>query len=87
MRCTLKRLAPATRFAVRANLLAGKVKPQKATWHEFSGRDRRVEAVHTLLRIGLRVLGPNRYELLMRYLAHISVLRHQAVFLKPEPPS
>jgi len=31
--------------------------------------------------MALRVLGPNRYELLMRYLAHIAVLRNQSVFL------
>ena len=38
--------------------------------------------VHRLLRLALRILGPNRYELLMRYLAYIAVLRNQSVFLK-----
>jgi hypothetical protein len=71
-------------FARKAGLLAGQATPQKATWREFSGTDRRVEGVHALLKLALRVLGPNRYELLMRYLAHISVLRHQSVFLKPD---
>jgi hypothetical protein len=75
---------PFFQFARETHLLAGKALPEKATWREFSGSDRRVEAVHTLLRIVLRVLGPNRYELLMRYLAHISVLRNQGVFLKPK---
>ena len=75
---------PFFQFAQKAGLLAGKAAPQKATWREFSGTDRRVEAVHTLLKLALRFLGPNRYELLMRYLAHISVLRNQSVFLKPE---
>jgi hypothetical protein len=75
---------PFFQFARKAGLVAGKATPQKATWREFSGTDRRVEAVHTLLKFALRLLGPNRYELLMRYLAHISVLRHQSVFLKPE---
>jgi hypothetical protein len=74
---------PFFHFARKTRLLAGKVIPQKATWREFSGTDRRVEAVHTLLRLALRLLGPNKYELLMRYLAHISVLRNQSVFLKP----
>ena len=36
----------------------------------------------TRLARTLRALGPNRYELLMRYLAFISVLRHQGVFLR-----
>lgn len=74
---------PFFQFAHKAGLLAGKAVPQKATWREFSGTDRRVEAVHTLLKFALRLLGPNKYELLMRYLAHISVLRNQSVFLKP----
>jgi len=71
-------------FARKTGLLAGKSAPAKATWREFSGTDRRVEAVHILLKLALRLLGPNRYELLMRYLAHISVLRNQGVFLKPD---
>lgn len=68
-------------FARRQRLVAGKAAPAKATWKEFNPRDRRVEAVHRGLRLALRVLGPHRYELLMRYLAHISVLRNQSVFL------
>jgi hypothetical protein len=69
-------------FAKRQGLVAGKVAPQKATWKEFNAKDRRVDMVHRGLRFALRVLGPNRYELLMRYLAHIAVLRNQSVFLK-----
>jgi hypothetical protein len=75
---------PFFHFAHTSGLLAGKALPQKATWREFSGTDRRVEAVHALLKLALRLLGPNRYELLMRYLSHISVLRNQSVFLKPK---
>lgn len=69
-------------FAKKLGLVAGKTPPGKATWKEFNAKDRRVEMVHRLLKIALRVLGPNRYELLMRYLAHIAVLRNQSVFLK-----
>ena len=68
-------------FARRRRLLAGKLAPAKNTWSEFNPDDRRVRAVHHLLNIALRLLGPNRYELLMRYLAHIAVLRNQSVFL------
>ena len=74
------------RYAAKHRLTAGKVLPHKASWSEFSGTDRRVEAVHRLLRLALRVLGPNRYELLMRYLGHISVLRNQSVFLDRDLP-
>lgn len=70
-------------FARRLGLVAGKSAPGKSTWREFNPQDRRVAAVHRLLKVALRLLGPNRYELLMRYLAHIAVLRHQAVFLDP----
>lgn len=69
-------------FAKRLGLVAGKAPPEKATWKEFNPQDRRVEMVHRLLKLALRVLGPNRYELLMRYLSHISVLRNQSIFLK-----
>lgn len=68
-------------FARRQRLLAGKSAPAKSTWKEFNPRDRRVEAVHRGLKLALRLLGPHRYELLMRYLAFISVLRNQSVFL------
>lgn len=69
-------------FAKKLGLVAGKAAPEKATWKEFNPNDRRVEMVHRLLKVALRALGPNRYELLMRYLGHITVLRNQSVFLK-----
>ena len=72
---------PFAAFARRHRLVAGKLAPAKSTWREFNPTDRRVQAVHRLLKLALRVLGPNRYELLMRYLAHIAVLRNQSTFL------
>ena len=69
------------RFARKRRLVKGKRTDAKSTWREFNPRDRRVQMVHRMLRMALRVLGPHRYELLMRYLAHISVLRNQGVFL------
>jgi len=68
-------------FAKKLGLVAGKDAPGKSTWKQFHAKDRRVAMVHKMLRTALRVLGPNRYELLMRYLGHITVLRNQAVFL------
>ena len=76
---------PFARFAHRLRLTAGKQIAAKSTWREFNPGDRRVGAVHQLLRLSLRVLGPNRYELLMRYLAYIAVLRNQKVFLDDFP--
>jgi hypothetical protein len=74
---------PFMSFARKERLVAGKIAPSKNTWKQFSPDDRRVRLVHKLLRRTLRLIGPNRYELLMRYLAHISVLRNQSVFLNP----
>ena len=73
---------PFARFARAQGLVKGKAAPGKSTWKQFNPDDRRVQAVHRMLRLALRVLGPNRYELLMRYLAFISVLRHQGAFLR-----
>ena len=70
------------RFARAQGLVKGTVKPAKSTWNEFNPHDKRVGAVHRILRFALRTLGPHRYELLMRYLAHVSVLRHQGAFLR-----
>ena len=70
------------RFARTQRLVKGTLPAGKATWREFNAGDRRVKAVHRLLRFALFALGPHRYELLMRYLAHISVLRHQGTFLR-----
>lgn len=68
-------------FAKQLRLVDGKATPPKTTWKDFNPEDNRVEMVHRLLKVALRLLGPNRYELLMRYIAHIAVLRNQSVFL------
>ena len=74
-----------SRFARAHGLVRGRAVSEKTTWKEFNPRDRRVAAVHRLLRLALRLLGPHRYELLMRYLGHVSVLRHQAdLFRDPQ---
>lgn len=70
------------RFAARWGLMKGRIAPPSANWAAFNPKDRRVETVHKLLKMALRVLGPHKYDMLMRYLAHISVLRHQAAFLR-----
>ena len=73
---------PFANFARSERLVDGPVTPAKATWRQFNPKDKRVLAVHALLKVALRLLGPTRYELLMRYLGHITVLRNQAVFLR-----
>ncbi len=69
-------------FATRHGLLVGKREIAKSTWREFKPDDRRVQLVNRLLLITLRLLGAARYELLMRYLSFISILRNQSVFIR-----
>lgn len=69
-------------FARRHRLLVGKQKAPKSTWREFRPKDPRVRVVNRLLLITLRLLGASRYELLMRYLSFISILRNQSVFIR-----
>jgi hypothetical protein len=73
---------PFATFATQHGLVKGVVAAKKSTWSDFSPRDRRVEGVHRLLKLALRLVGPHKYELLMRYLGHISILRNQSVFLR-----
>lgn len=70
------------RFAAQWKLMKGQLAPPSAGWAAFNPKDRRVDGVHKLLKLALRVLGPHKYDMLMRYLAHISVLRNQAIFLR-----
>lgn len=70
------------RFAQRHGLMAGKVHQPRIGWEGFEAEDRRVVAVHLFLKLTLKLLGPNRYELLMKYLGFISILRNQAAFIK-----
>jgi hypothetical protein len=74
------------KFARANNLVKGKAVEQKQTWSSFNPKDTRVEMVHRLLKMALKILGPVKYELLMRYLSHITVLRNQAVFLNEGLP-
>jgi len=73
-------------FAQRHGLLIRQRKVVKSTWREFNPEDRRVRLVNGLLLIVLRLLGSARYELLMRYLSFISILRNQAVFIRDPRP-
>jgi hypothetical protein len=43
----------------------------------YSTEDKRVRLVHAGMRLMLRVLGPDRYTVLMKYFEYVSVLRNQ----------
>lgn len=45
--------------------------------HTINKADPRVRSINSMLRLALRVLGADRYTVLMKYLSYISVLRNQ----------
>lgn len=67
------------RYAERRRLLNKNGLPSKRLTFKDAGRFERQERfIFVLLRIALRLLGPDRYFALMRYMAHISSIRNQA---------
>jgi len=68
-------------FAYSKGLIKNQNSMQNAGLREFDRKDKRVQAVNRLLRLTLRLLGPYRYELLMKYLGHIAVLRNQSILI------
>jgi|GEM_PF-5540949 len=65
-------------FAKRKRLLVrGNAAAKRHTFHDVDRFRGSIKIIHVLLRVALRVLGPNRYYMLMRYLSHISSLRNQ----------
>lgn len=66
------------RFAIAQGLAGKKYKMSKQpTFKEIGKYSMSVRAISIMLRYTLRVVGPNRYFFLMRYLAHISSIRNQ----------
>ena len=49
----------------------------KFTSRNYSKADLRIRAIHFVLRMLLKLLGSNKYSMLMKYLSYISVLRNQ----------
>lgn len=65
-------------FARKQGLLVrGNAAAKRQTFQDVGKYKRPIRFIHVLLRCALRVLGPNRYYMLMRYLGHISSLRNQ----------
>jgi hypothetical protein len=67
------------RFAIAHGLAGKKYNMSKQpTFNEIGTYSKSVHAISIGLRFVLRVIGPNRYFFLMRYLAHISSIRNQS---------
>ncbi len=73
---------PFYRFAKRRRLVGGKNYRGPTRWREVNQKDFRIRILNSVFLAALFVLGPSRYELLMRYLSHFSILRSQKLFIK-----
>jgi hypothetical protein len=71
------------RWAEGARVLSARDTMNAHTAKNFEGKDRRIRAIHFMLRLLLRVAGAERYTLLLKYLSYISILRNQGDVLIP----
>ncbi len=69
------------RFARLKGLIENSEPERSTDLRGFNPKDKRVQLVNRILRIALTLLGPYKYELLMKYMAYIAVLRNQGVFI------
>ena len=66
------------RLAYGKRLIGPKItKAKRLTANDMSAFSRPIQLLAYMFRLALRVLGPNRYFTLMRYLAHASSIRQQ----------
>ncbi len=64
-------------WAKRHHLLSTRDSSNKFGPGSYRATDTKVRIVNTILRLALRVLGADRYTILMKYFAYVSVLRNQ----------
>lgn len=70
-------------FAKRNGLLSRGDRPAKRrTFKDIGSESAQVQVINFFLRFALRILGPDRYFDLMRYLSHISSIRNQTEVFK-----
>jgi hypothetical protein len=68
---------PFFRWAKQRRLMSKSDTVGKYRRQRYSASDKRVRLVNALLRLALRVLGADRYSILMKYLEYASLLRNQ----------
>jgi len=68
--------------AKRAGLLSDGDSSNSYTSKNYEKSDRRLRILHAMCRIALRMMGADRYTLLMKYLSYISILRNQKDVLR-----
>lgn len=65
------------KWSKQRHLGSGKDTVSKYGRRNYDASDVRLRVVNMLLRLSLRILGPDRYTILMKYLEYASVLRNQ----------
>ncbi len=65
------------KLADKSNLLRAYDLTGKVTMLNYDKNDWHLRVIRTALRCILKVVGGERYTMLMKYLSYISVLRHQ----------
>ena len=65
------------KWATSTGLQSAGAAAKNHTASAYSKEDIRIRAIHGALRMALRILGADRYTMLMKYLSHISILRNQ----------
>jgi hypothetical protein len=71
-------------WAKKARLFSDRDSAKSYTRKTYSKTDARLRAPHAILRLMLRMLGADRYTVLLKYLAYISGLRNQSDALASE---
>ena len=74
---------PFYRWAKRRHLQSSQESVGKYGRTTYSASDLRIRAINSLLRWSLRILGADRYTILMKYLESTSVLRNQKDIFEP----
>ena len=69
-------------FAKNKHLIGPRIIKPRPSWKHYDPTEKKVAWLHRILRIILFILGPIRYELLMKYVAHIVVIRQQGVLFR-----
>jgi hypothetical protein len=65
-------------WAKAARLLSISDSATSYTRKSYSKTDPRLRVLHAILRLALRILGADRYTVLLKYLSYISILRNQS---------
>lgn len=70
-------------WAKKSGLLSATDSAKNYTSTSYSKGDGRIRAIGALMRVALRILGADRYTMLMKYISYVSILRNQGNIIRP----